>query len=70
VLATIAANEWNDDLVVSLDEAIANFKQMFLSADGKPVVHEDPAKSMEEGVETKEAVKRVKKAPPKPPARK
>src|SRR5690348_11199123 len=70
VLATIADNEWNDDLVVSLDEAIAHFKQMFLSADGKPVVHEDPAKAMEEGVETKEAVKRVKKAPPKPPARK
>jgi F-type H+-transporting ATPase subunit alpha len=70
VLATIADNEWNDDLVVSLDEAIASFKQMFLSADGKPVVHEDPAKAMAEGVETKEAVKRVKKAPPKPPARK
>src|SRR5690242_15971676 len=34
VLATIADNEWNDDLVVSLDEAIAHFKQMFLSADG------------------------------------
>jgi len=30
----------------------------------------DPAKAMAEGVETKEAVKRVKKAPPKPPAKK
>jgi F-type H+/Na+-transporting ATPase subunit alpha len=70
VLATIASDEWNDDLVVSLDDAIAQFKQMFLAADGKPVVQEDPAKAMAEGVETKEAVKRVKKAPPKPPAKK
>ena len=70
ILATIAANDWNDDVVTSLDDAIAHFKQMFLSADGKPIVNEDPAKAMEEGVETKEAVKRVKKAPPKPPTRK
>jgi len=69
VLATIASDEWNDDLVVSLDDAIAQFKQMFLAADGKPVVQEDPAKAMAEGVETKEAVKRVKKAPPKAPTR-
>jgi hypothetical protein len=43
---------------------------MFLSADGKIIVNEEEAKAMEEGVETKEAVKRVKKAPPKPPAKK
>ena len=70
MLATIASDEWNDDLVVSLDDAIAQFKQMFLAADGKPVVQEDPAKAMAEGVETKEAVKRVKKAPPKAANRK
>jgi len=70
VLATIAGNDWDDDIVATLDEAIANFKQMFLSADGKIIVNEEEAEAMKEGVETKEAVKRVKKAPPKPPAKK
>jgi F-type H+-transporting ATPase subunit alpha len=70
VLATIAGDEWNDDVVTSLDEAIVHFKQMFLSADGKPIINEEEAKAMEEGVETKEAVKRVRKAPPKAPTRK
>jgi F-type H+-transporting ATPase subunit alpha len=70
VLATIAGDEWNDDVVTSLDEAIIHFKQMFLSADGKPIINEEEAKAMEEGVETKEAVKRVRKAPPKAPTRK
>src|SRR5215470_3049 len=58
ILATIASNEWNDDLVTSLDEAIAHFKAMFLAGDGRIVPHEEPEEAMEEGVETKEAVKR------------
>jgi F-type H+-transporting ATPase subunit alpha len=66
VLATIAAEDWNDDIVAALDEAIANFKQMFLGADGKIVVHEEEAEAMAEGVETREQVKRVKKTPPPP----
>jgi F-type H+-transporting ATPase subunit alpha len=67
ILATIASNEWNDDLVTSLDEAIAHFKAMFLAGDTRIVAHEEPEEAMKEGVETKEAVKRVKKAPPKAP---
>ncbi len=64
VLATIAANEWNDDVVTTLDEAIAHFKQMFLGADGKLVINEEEAEAMAEGVETQEKVRRVKKTPP------
>ena len=66
VLATIAADDWNDDIVAALDEAIANFKQMFLGADGKIVVNEEEAEAMAAGVETREQVKRVKKTPPPP----
>ena len=58
-------NDWDDDIVASLDEAIANFKQMFLAADGKPVINEEEAEAMAEGVETKETVKRVKRTPPR-----
>jgi F-type H+-transporting ATPase subunit alpha len=64
VLATIAGNVWNADISSTLDEAIVHFKQMFLAADGKPIVNEDPAKAMAAGVETQEKVKRVKKTPP------
>jgi F-type H+-transporting ATPase subunit alpha len=64
VLAQIAQNEWNADIIAALDEAIADFKQMFLAADGKPVINEEDAEAMAEGVETKETVKRVKRAVP------
>jgi len=67
VLATIADNEWNDDIVTALDEAIVHFKQMFLAKDGKIVPHEEDAEAMAEGVETKETVRRVKRRPPPPP---
>ncbi len=65
VLATIAANDWNDDVVLALDEAIVNFKQMFLAADGAIVINEEDAEAMAAGVETRETVKRVKKNPAK-----
>jgi F-type H+/Na+-transporting ATPase subunit alpha len=68
ILATIAGNEWNDDVVAALDEAIAHFKQLFLAAEGAPVLREEEAEAMAEGVETKETIKRVKRTPP-PPAR-
>jgi F-type H+-transporting ATPase subunit alpha len=69
VLATIAANEWNDDVVTTLDEAIVHFKQMFLGRDGKLVINEEEAEAMAEGVEMQEKVRRVKRTPP-PPVRK
>ena len=50
--------------MASLDEAIVHFKQVFLSADGKPVINEEEAEAMAEGVERKETVKRVKRPPP------
>jgi F-type H+/Na+-transporting ATPase subunit alpha len=66
-LAAIAGNEWNDEIVATLDSAIAHFKQMFLTKDGQLVIHEEEAEAMAEGVETKEQVRRVKRtAPPAP----
>jgi F-type H+-transporting ATPase subunit alpha len=64
LLATIASGDFGDDIVSTLDETIAHFKQTFLAADGKPVLHEEEAAAMAEGVETQEKVKRVKKTPP------
>jgi F-type H+-transporting ATPase subunit alpha len=74
-LTAIADGDWNDDIVATLDEAIAHFKDMFLAKDRGIEVHEDAAEAMGEGVETKETVKRVKKAAPpakksSPPAKK
>ena len=67
VLATIADNEWNDDIVTALDEAIVHFKQMFLAESAGIVPHEEDAEALAEGVETKETVRRVKRRPPPPP---
>jgi F-type H+-transporting ATPase subunit alpha len=66
VMTQIANNDWDDDIVGALDEAIVTFKQMFLSADGKPI-REAEAEAMAEGVETQETIKRVKRTPPPPP---
>jgi F-type H+/Na+-transporting ATPase subunit alpha len=65
VLQAIAANDWNDDIVASLDEAIGNFKQMFLAGEGGMKVTDEEAEAMGEGVETQEKVRRIKRTPPK-----
>jgi F-type H+-transporting ATPase subunit alpha len=65
VLQAIADNDWNDDIVASLDEAITHFKQMFLAGEGGIRVTDEEAEAMEEGVETQEKVRRVKRTPPK-----
>src|SRR4029079_2768512 len=65
VLQAIADGDWNDDIVTSLDEAIANFKQMFLGVDGQVRVNEAEAEALEEGAETQEKVRRIKRTPPK-----
>jgi F-type H+-transporting ATPase subunit alpha len=65
VLQAIADNDWNDDIVTSLDEALGHFKQMFLGGGGDMRVNEEEAKAMAEGVETQEKVRRVKRTPPK-----
>jgi F-type H+-transporting ATPase subunit alpha len=56
-LAAIADNEWNDDIVTSLDDAIAHFKQMFLAKEGGVRINEPPAKPLE-GEENHETVTR------------
>jgi F-type H+-transporting ATPase subunit alpha len=64
VLASIADQDWNDDIVSTLDEAVAHFKDMFLNRDRGVVAMEEAAEAMAEGVETRETVKRVKRTPP------
>ncbi len=64
VLAAIADNDWDDDIVSTLDDAIDTFKAMFLKRDRGIVPHEEAAEAMGEGVEHKETVKRVRRTPP------
>ncbi len=64
ILATIAENEWNDDVVTQLESVIEEFKRLF-KGEGKELrINEPPAKEMENGVETRESVRRVTR--PKP----
>jgi F-type H+-transporting ATPase subunit alpha len=58
-------NDLDDDTATALTEAITKFKQAFLAGDDSVRVNEAPAKAMENGVETKETVKR--RVRPKPP---
>jgi F-type H+/Na+-transporting ATPase subunit alpha len=64
VLQAIADEDWNDDIVTSLDEAVGHFKQMFLAKDDDRPIVEEEAEALEEGAETREKVRRVKRTPP------
>ncbi|WP_416902629.1 F0F1 ATP synthase subunit alpha [Micromonospora echinospora] len=57
VLAGIADNKWNDEIIGSLDAAISEFKQSFLSKVDEPRINEAPAKPME-GEQDREKVTR------------
>ncbi|MEV4493042.1 F0F1 ATP synthase subunit alpha [Micromonospora coxensis] len=57
VLAAIADNKWGDDIIGSLDSAIAEFKQIFLGKEDERRVNEAPAKPLE-GEESRETVTR------------
>lgn len=57
VLAGIADNKWNDEIIGSLDAAISEFKQSFLSKADEPRINEAPAKPME-GEQDREKVTR------------
>jgi F-type H+-transporting ATPase subunit alpha len=70
VLAAIADNDWDDDIVSTLDEAIGHFKDAFLAEGRRIVAHDEEAKAMAEGVETKETVRRIRRTPPPPPEKK
>jgi F-type H+-transporting ATPase subunit alpha len=61
VLKLIADGEWNDDIATALDEALSHFKEGFLAQDGTLRVNEEAAEALDEGVETQEKVRRVRR---------
>ncbi|MEU4770697.1 F0F1 ATP synthase subunit alpha [Micromonospora sp. NPDC023644] len=59
VLASIADNQWNDDIIGSLDAAIADFKQVFLGKADERRINDAPAAPLE-GEENRETVTRFR----------
>ncbi|MEV4465315.1 F0F1 ATP synthase subunit alpha [Micromonospora echinofusca] len=59
VLAAIADHQWNDDIIGSLDSAIADFKQIFLGKEDERRINEAPASPLE-GDENRETVTRYR----------
>ncbi|MGS2617988.1 F0F1 ATP synthase subunit alpha [Micromonospora sp. LZ34] len=59
VLAAIADNKWDDDIIGSLDAAITEFKQVFLGKQDERRINEAPAAPLE-GEETRETVTRFR----------
>ncbi|WP_030488050.1 F0F1 ATP synthase subunit alpha [Micromonospora chokoriensis] len=59
VLAGIADNQWNDDIIGSLDAAISEFKQVFLGKEDERKVNDAPATPLE-GDENRETVTRFR----------
>ncbi|MFV2083769.1 F0F1 ATP synthase subunit alpha [Micromonospora sp. LOL_021] len=56
-LDSIAALNWDDEIIATLSDAVEKFKQMFLSKDPAPVVNEAPAEALE-GEQERESVTR------------
>ncbi|ROO62250.1 ATP synthase F1 subcomplex alpha subunit [Micromonospora sp. Llam0] len=56
-LDSIAAHNWDDEIIATLSDAIEKFKQMFLSKDPARVVNEAPAEALE-GEQERESVTR------------
>ncbi|MCW3818738.1 F0F1 ATP synthase subunit alpha [Micromonospora sp. DR5-3] len=67
VLAAIADNKWDDDIIGSLDSAITEFKQLFLGKEDEVRINEAPAKPLE-GEETRETVTRFREGSTDRPA--
>ncbi|MGC5329909.1 F0F1 ATP synthase subunit alpha [Micromonospora sp. DT62] len=59
VLASIADNQWNDDIISSLDSAIAEFKQVFLGKEDERRINDAPAAPLE-GEQDRETVSRFR----------
>ncbi|SBT46715.1 F0F1 ATP synthase subunit alpha [Micromonospora auratinigra] len=59
VLAGIADNKWDDEIVGSLDSAIAEFKQVFLGKEDEVRINEAPAEPLE-GEQNRETVTRFR----------
>jgi len=63
LLGSIAANNWDDDIVAALEAAVGDFKADFVAQKHEREVNEAPAEAMEEGEEAQESVRRV--SPPR-----
>ncbi|MEU5906008.1 F0F1 ATP synthase subunit alpha [Micromonospora sp. NPDC047527] len=63
VLAGIADNQWNDDIIGSLDNAISEFKKVFLGKEDEPRINDAPAKPLE-GDQSRETVTRYRDGAP------
>jgi F-type H+/Na+-transporting ATPase subunit alpha len=59
VLEGIAAGQWDDEIVKSLDEAITGFKQAFLGHEDGIRINEPDAEAIDEEAQRRETVKRV-----------
>ncbi|MDO3684150.1 F0F1 ATP synthase subunit alpha [Micromonospora sp. C28ISP2-4] len=59
VLAGIADNKWDDEIISSLDSAIGEFKQVFLGKEDEVRVNDAPAKPLE-GEQSRETVTRFR----------
>ncbi|GIH13468.1 F0F1 ATP synthase subunit alpha [Rugosimonospora africana] len=58
-LASIAAGNWDDDIVAQLDSAVQEFKSEFQASQQQREVNEAPAEAMQDGVESRETVRQV-----------
>ncbi|MFG2056982.1 F0F1 ATP synthase subunit alpha [Micromonospora sp. NPDC048930] len=67
VLAAIADNKWDDEIIGSLDSAITEFKQIFLGKEEEVRLNEPPAQPLE-GEETRETVTRFREGSTDRPA--
>ncbi|MGI5147772.1 F0F1 ATP synthase subunit alpha [Plantactinospora sp. CA-294935] len=68
-LQSIADNNWDDDIINALTEAVARFKQMFLGKEDEVRVNEAPAAPME-GEQDRETVTRYRDGGESAPAEK
>jgi F-type H+-transporting ATPase subunit alpha len=59
VLQSIAANEWNDDIIASLDQAISQFKEGFLGKPDELRINEPAAEALD-GEHERETVTRYR----------
>ncbi|MFF5179310.1 F0F1 ATP synthase subunit alpha [Micromonospora sp. NPDC000316] len=63
VLAAIAGHQWNDDIIASLDNAISEFKKVFLGKEDEPRINDAQAKPLE-GEQNRETVTRYRDGAP------
>ncbi|MGN9779543.1 F0F1 ATP synthase subunit alpha [Micromonospora sp. H33] len=67
VLAAIADNKWDDEIIGSLDSAITEFKKLFLGKEEERRINEPPAQPLA-GEETRETVTRFREGTTDRPA--